>query len=285
MARLRAEVDALTPDRKAQLAARRKLLTGRVRDAKRPKPPTALAERYAGALRAVNRVLVAEVKKALVPWLKEVKGERNDAAINFRALLIRLNRIAADMGARTSENFAEAIARGNLAEMSAILKIDLAAEPARVLRLLESWRAENVDLITSIAKRLHSDVRRIVAEVTRTGERVESVSRRLAERYAVSESRANLIARDQVLKANSDLTRVRATEAGITRYRWSTSKDERVRGKPGGKNPNGLHFALEGQIFAWNDPPIAGLDGSRAHPGQDYQCRCIAIPVLGGELE
>jgi len=273
----------MTPEQKKNLAARRRLTEGRQRDAKRPKPPEALAERYAGALRSINRALVAEVKKAIAPWLAEVEGRRTDAVIDFAGLRVRLERLAARMGAETSDRFSESIARANLDEMQGVLKIDLAKEPLRVRRLLEAWRRENVDLIESIARRLHGDVRDLVRTVTRTGERVESVARKLAERYDVSASRANLIARDQVLKANSNLTQVRAQEAGIERYRWSTSKDERVRGNPSGKWPKGLHYALDGQIFAWTDPPIANLNGERNHPGRDFSCRCVAIPILGGQ--
>lgn len=271
----------MTPDQKKALAARRRLTEGAQRDAKRPKAPDALAERYAAALRSINRELVAEVTRSLAPWLEEVKGRRADATIDFRGLRVRLEKIAARLGAETSDRFSDAIARANLDEMQSILKIDLAKEPARIRRLLDAWRRENVDLITSIARRLHSDVRDLVREVTKSGERVESVARRLAERYDVSASRANLIARDQVLKANSNLTQVRSQEAGIERYRWSTSKDERVRGTPGGKWPKGLHYALDGQIFDWSNPPIANLNGERSHPGRDFQCRCVAVPILG----
>ena len=34
------------------------------------------------------------------------------------------------------------------------------------------------------------------------------------------------------------------------------------------------HAALEGQTFSWVAPPEVG------HPGEDFQCRCVALPVL-----
>ncbi|MDD0884230.1 phage head morphogenesis protein, partial [Xylella fastidiosa subsp. multiplex] len=32
------------------------------------------------------------------------------------------------------------------------------------------------------------------------------------------------------------------------------------------------HAAHDGTVFRWSDPPATG------HPGQDYNCRCVAIP-------
>lgn len=66
------------------------------------------------------------------------------------------------------------------------------------------------------------------------------------------------------------------TSLGIKKYRWRHSRDERVRGNPGGKYPKARpsHWAREGKIYSWNDPPPGG------HPGMDYQCRCTAEPVF-----
>ena len=41
------------------------------------------------------------------------------------------------------------------------------------------------------------------------------------------------------------------------------------------------HKRLNGKIFSWNDPPVIDTrTGRRGHPGDDYQCRCVAIPVF-----
>jgi SPP1 gp7 family putative phage head morphogenesis protein len=52
----------------------------------------------------------------------------------------------------------------------------------------------------------------------------------------------------------------------VEEYVWSTSRDERVR-------PS--HSAKDGKRFKWNDPP-----SDTGHPGNEIQCRCVAIPVL-----
>jgi len=84
----------------------------------------------------------------------------------------------------------------------------------------------------------------------------------------VTDRRAMLIARDQISKHNGALTRARMQGAGIARYQWSSSKDERVRTS---------HSTLEGRVFSWDRPPPVG------HPGEDIQCRCVALPVFDDE--
>jgi SPP1 gp7 family putative phage head morphogenesis protein len=84
-----------------------------------------------------------------------------------------------------------------------------------------------------------------------------------------------LIARDQILKANADLSRTRMQRVGVTRYRWSTSRDVRVRAD---------HAALEGTMQTFSDPPVVDQrTGRRANPGVDFQCRCVAIPVFDND--
>lgn len=139
---------------------------------------------------------------------------------------------------------------------------------------LDRWRGENVRLIRSIGPEMLSDVLTEVTEAQAQGVRVEQLAERIQARFGVAESRAELIARDQVLKANADLTRVRMQRVGVARYRWSTSKDQRVREG---------HRALEGDVFAWSSPPVVDPSGRRAHPGTDFQCRCVAIPILDDE--
>ena len=128
-------------------------------------------------------------------------------------------------------------------------------------------RAENVDLVVKAGRAYAQGVREVFDDPANDGLRVEELAAKLLKRGSVSASRAELIARDQTLKLNGALTQIRQTNAGISSYVWSTSLDERVREE---------HAALEGQTFEWSSPPEPG------HPGEDYQCRCTAIPVIEG---
>jgi len=135
-------------------------------------------------------------------------------------------------------------------------------------KLLTAWTRENVSLIKSIDARYFDDVRDTVIEAVRKGRPTNEIVSLLRDRYAVSKSRAELIASDQVAKLNGAITMKRQTDLGVMQYRWSTSLDARVRPE---------HRAREGRIFSWSDAPADG------HPGQPIRCRCVAIPILPGD--
>lgn len=129
-------------------------------------------------------------------------------------------------------------------------------------------REANVKLVEDAARDYASDVRDVFESPGSFGMRVEDLKDKLLERGNVSESRAELIARDQTLKLNGALNKARQTNAGVDSYVWSTSRDARVREE---------HAELEGQTFSWSAPPEIGY-----HPSEDYQCRCVALPVIPG---
>jgi SPP1 gp7 family putative phage head morphogenesis protein len=130
---------------------------------------------------------------------------------------------------------------------------------------IDQARDRNIRLVENAARAYAQNVRDIFEGPEAFGQRVEDLRAELLKRGDVSLSRADLIARDQTLKLNGQINEIRQRNAGIDRYEWSTSRDERVREE---------HEALEGRVFSWSDPPEPG------HPGEDFQCRCVAIPVL-----
>lgn len=134
----------------------------------------------------------------------------------------------------------------------------------------------NVDLIESIPMQLLDDVKDTVLPAIEQGMRVEELQKQVRERFSVSDSRARLIARDQVGKLNGELTQERQESVGVTSYEWWCVLDERVRG---------AHRELHGKTFAWNDPPQVSLDGRHEHPGGDYSCRCQARPNVSALLD
>lgn len=135
---------------------------------------------------------------------------------------------------------------------------------------------QNTDLIKAEAD-LRRRVERILHDPLNEGRSVADISRMLQEQAGYSQSRAELTARDQTLKLYGQIQEARQTSAGITKYVWTTSLDERVR-------PD--HAELDGTVQEWANPPIADKrTGTRAHPGIFFQCRCTAVPVLDDDVE
>lgn len=120
--------------------------------------------------------------------------------------------------------------------------------------------------IKHLPEALIDRVAQTVVSGMEAGERHETIAERMREDFGWSDSKAKLRARDQVSKFNGKLAEVRQTRAGIDRYEWSTSLDERVRE---------THAENEGKIFEWANPP-----SETGNPGEDVLCRCVAIPVI-----
>jgi SPP1 gp7 family putative phage head morphogenesis protein len=134
---------------------------------------------------------------------------------------------------------------------------------------VNAWRRENVRLITRLTTEKLDEIQKLLDAYD--GVRVEELTQALTGLLDGNESRAELIARDQTLKLNADLAQTAQTSAGVTHYRWSTSGDGTVRD---------MHDELEGTEHSWDDPPVTDKYGNRNHPGEDYQCRCVAVPIL-----
>jgi SPP1 gp7 family putative phage head morphogenesis protein len=141
--------------------------------------------------------------------------------------------------------------------------------------LIDQFRDRNVSLIKSLAGQQLNQIESLLEAADSEAVRVEVLRGRIQSSFGVTKSKADLLARDQVLKLNGQLTQTRQQNAGITQYIWRTSGDERVRES---------HSALDGTVQAWASPPVISDDGRTGHPGDDYQCRCTADPILP-ELE
>lgn len=128
---------------------------------------------------------------------------------------------------------------------------------------VDSAVAANVSLIQSIPKQYLDKVEAAVLDGIQTGKRSDEIKKSILDIGHSTDSRAKLIAVDQLGKINGRLAQIRQQKLGITHYTWSTSHDERVRH---------THRLRNGLIFAWNDPPSDG------HPGIPIRCRCVPIP-------
>ena len=138
--------------------------------------------------------------------------------------------------------------------------------------LLEQWFRENMQMISSIPQELVRQIRDILWEDITNRATTEQMVKHIQHTCQVSENRAKFIARDQVGKLQAQLTRQQQTDAGVREYIWSSKRDSKVRHQ---------HRKLNGNKFSWDSPPLSDpRTGRHCHPGEDYGCRCTAIPVF-----
>ena len=136
--------------------------------------------------------------------------------------------------------------------------------------LLEKWVSDNVDLIKTVQNKSLDKMKEMIYQNYMKGTATTDIVKEIQRQYGMSKRHARLVARDQMAKLNSKITQYQQRDAGIEEYIWSTSEDEQVRDS---------HRELNGKKFRWDNPPL-NSDGRRCHPGEDYQCRCIASAVI-----
>jgi SPP1 gp7 family putative phage head morphogenesis protein len=163
----------------------------------------------------------------------------------------------------------------NLTEWRALVRqaygVDVLRGEPWLADQMAGWEQANLALIQSVPAQVVDQIRQQITQAVSQGTSLRTLKGIVAERLGVADSRAELIARDQIAKLNADLTQRRQRAIGVTRYQWQTVGDERVRTS---------HRAHDNRFFDWSKPP-AGT----GHPGHDVRCRCRASPVLPGMTE
>ena len=146
--------------------------------------------------------------------------------------------------------------------------------------MVDTWIHENVSKIGGMSDEYLNKVEEIIRWGYETRQPKVNVYRRLEKLVGLTKSKARQIARDQLGTLTSQMTKHEHEAAGISKYKWITRRDDRVRP---------CHRLLHGRIFSWNDPPEMWYStksrgivftGKRCHPGEDVCCRCTASPVF-----
>lgn len=149
--------------------------------------------------------------------------------------------------------------------------------PERRRRIADEW-ATNMDLwVKDFTEKEILRLREQVKKVTFSGNRFETLVKTIQASYGVSARKAKFLARQETNLLLTKFKETRYVDAGVYEYRWRC-----VAGSPAHPvRPS--HKALDGKVFRWDDPPITTAPGEpvrRNNPGQDYNCRCGAIPLI-----
>lgn len=117
-------------------------------------------------------------------------------------------------------------------------------------------------------------LRKDVQKAVFSGDRYETMVKTIQKSYGSSVSKAKFLARQETGLLMAKFKETRYLDAGAKKYKWGCvagSADHPVRP---------MHKALEGKIFSWQNPPIVNDKGEKKNPGEDYNCRCFAKPIV-----
>lgn len=126
------------------------------------------------------------------------------------------------------------------------------------------------------------DLREKIQKSAFQGFRYESMVKTIQKSYGVSENKAQFLARQETNLLISKFKEVRYADSGVKEYKWKSvvgSPHHPVR--PRHQKLNDL--SMKGELFRFDQPPIVTEPGQRVrrgNPGEDFGCRCIAIPVV-----
>jgi SPP1 gp7 family putative phage head morphogenesis protein len=261
--------------------------------------PTAIERQYfkdikrilADIYDAYDKVLdmMEEASEKLVSSLPA--GSRQDAG--EREIASLLNRVRVVLGNKYTQQELEKVINKNLNSVKRynngktkdlfkrVSGVDLFLDDAPLETLMNIAAMDNVNLITTLIGDVEAKVEKTIFNGFRAGLRHEEIAKDVRKYLNPNATdalgrkqnvvyKAKFIARDQVAKLNGQISQSRQQDLGVRRYIWRTSGDERVRDS---------HRKKEGKIFSWDSPPDTG------HPGEDFQCRCTAEPVIDDLLK
>ena len=123
-------------------------------------------------------------------------------------------------------------------------------------------------------KNLRETLKKFVLE---DGYSNKSIADYIQKNYKTTQQKSIFLARQESSLLLAEYTKTQYLDLGITRYKWLTAGDERVRDNKRGQN----HKDLDGLIFSFSNPPITDLStGEKHNPGEAFNCRCVASPIL-----
>ena len=143
---------------------------------------------------------------------------------------------------------------------------------------IDSQVISNAALIKTLPSDTAQKVVRDIEEYALSGLRAEEIEKLIQDKTRQhSRASARLIARTEVSKTTSALTKARSEELGLRWYVWRTLEaGDRVRKS---------HRIMNDVLVSWNNPPSPELlvkekDVGRYHAGNIWNCRCYSEPLI-----
>ncbi|CCW31063.1 conserved hypothetical protein [Xenorhabdus nematophila F1] len=223
------------------------------------------------------RTSLQKIAQAVGEIVRNSYDGSNDSVTEIMDAMDSYSEIITPWAQRVAQRFALDINRHNEKEWrqrSQIISQELRylVDNAPVGQVMRSIVEEQIKYIKSLpieaADRVY-DIHNKAIEAVVTGGQHEPFAQEIANTGEVALSRAKLIARTELGRAQTALTQARALSVGSTGYIWRTADDGDVRHS---------HKEMEGEFVDWARPPT--LDGLTGHAGTIPNCRCYCEVII-----
>lgn len=165
--------------------------------------------------------------------------------------------------------------------------------------LADNWAKANVALINNLTESVYTSIELLIRNEAMRGISKSALKQKILDaglpsgRFKDADTRAEFIATDQILKANSVLAEQRMSNAAVSYYTWRGVMDSRERDSH--KELEGMKFRVDGKPMTDADLKAAGVpnqkyrhpsevDSASSAPGFAYRCRCHAEPDFTGSV-
>lgn len=207
---------------------------------------------------------IAEISIHNQEKLQKIEQYLQGVEENLPVIKLNFDKEVVKIGTMLDKQFKESVGKINIipANMTDFQKTEIAQKYTNNLDYyIKKWTKKEI-------VKLREDIQPYVMQ----GYRAESLEELMQKHKDISARKAKFLARQETKLLVAQYRENRFKEAGVTRYRWQTILDGRERD---------LHRELNGKIFFWTEPPIIDArTGEKGNPGQAYNCRCKAIPVV-----
>jgi len=136
----------------------------------------------------------------------------------------------------------------------------------------QNWQRDQVHFIKSIPLNAAKRAQTLAIEASLGGERAGSIAKQIKNFGNTTKVGARRIARTEIAKANTALTKARSEFVGATHFMWRTMNDNKVR-------DSHEFMGMGDKIFAFSQPPTLP-DGTKGLPGEFPNCRCYPEPIF-----
>lgn len=154
--------------------------------------------------------------------------------------------------------------------------------PEQRKKIADEWQTNLQLWIKDFTEKEILKLRTDIQKSVFAGNRRETMVAAIQKSYGVTLRKAKFLARQETSLLMTKFKETRYVAAGVNEYKWQSVAGSKLHPvRPRHKELDAA--SKKGKIFRWDQPPITTAPGEperRNNPGQDYNCRCSAIPIV-----